>query len=180
MIFIVHLTYLIYKLIENRFIFFFILNIVSFIIKLYLGDSDFSFHISTPNNINSTYDYIIDDYNSDSNGSSSNNNTGYLAYHPGVVQTSQGLRVELDAGQLNRGFIAELDTGQTNLDNHNHPGRGYNDNLSNIPEESSTLLGSVHSSNIQSPRLGEIEPTRSELERSGYYTGNLNNETTDG
>ncbi len=93
----------------------------------------------------------------------------YFPYHPGWVETTHEYRVELDATQ-----------NPAELDNSEIP-RGFNkykriDNPAHYPKENSTLLGTVHSSKNESYQIGEISPTRSEVEGNGVYFGNhINN-----
>nr|YP_010690216.1 hypothetical protein PQ570_mgp20 [Neopestalotiopsis cubana]WBU13055.1 hypothetical protein [Neopestalotiopsis cubana] len=91
----------------------------------------------------------------------------YNAYNPNYVETSQGWRTELPVNEYtprNDHWITDY----RNLPHINHP--------SHYPGQPSTLLGEIQSeaSIADTYPIGEIEPTRSDLDRNGIYSGNLN------
>lgn len=93
----------------------------------------------------------------------------YSAYNPNYVETSQGWRTELPVNEYTpRNDHWITDYTYNNLPRMSHP--------SHYPGEPSTLLGEINSraSIADSYDIGEIEPTRSDLDRNGIYSGNLN------
>lgn len=113
----------------------------------------------------------------------------YLPYPPGIVETSQGLRVELEADtnpnfvETNQGYRAEIDENNysftrrniSRISNPSHyppfsdPAIAYDPVT--IPDQNnaeSTLLGTIHSDD-PSEQIGIIEPTESQLNHNGIY-----------
>lgn len=108
----------------------------------------------------------------------------YMAYNPGIVPTNQGYRVEIDSRPIyelegespnyvgtNQGFIPELNNNEIHPNRIlriPHPSHYNNENYSEFNENNTHSMGDYNR------RPQNIEPTRSQLEDNGYYSGNPN------
>jgi len=101
----------------------------------------------------------------------------YLPYHEGIVETNQGLRVELEGDnnsnlvQTNQGYRVEL---ENNDNSFIEPRTNHPSNYQSLPQndEQSTQLGTIHSDDDYSTQIGIIEPRESELNNEGIHWGN--------
>lgn len=108
----------------------------------------------------------------------------YIAYNPGIVPTNQGFRVELDSRPIyelegqspnyvgtNHGFLPELNNNEIHLKytpRIPHPSHYNNGN----PHE--FIENNIRSMENYNRIPQSIEPTRSQIEDQGYYSGNPN------
>lgn len=119
-----------------------------------------------------------------SNYNDTDNNYNYLPYHPGVVPTNEGLRVELEGNynsnyvETSKGYRAELEGDKVMPENNKaiFPEGSFHTQSITRPGNPSTLIGFINPENNESYNIGIIEPTRSELKVNGIYPGQSNSE----
>ena len=167
--YILYVNLFLVKLIQYRFLINIILSLTIMLYNSYSNDP-FTFFIHDADNNNHYTEENFED------------NGQYLPYRPNTLETSQGLRPELEGDnnpnyvETSQGYRVEADGKNIATPKSNAP---RIDNPSHYPRQNSnsTLLGTIHSDDDALYEVGIIEPTQSELNNDNIYWGNQANKS---
>ena len=166
--YILHVNLFLVKLIQYRFLVNIILSFTIILYNLYSNDLSILFINDADNN------YYREE-NFEDNGQ-------YLPYRPYTLETSQGLRPELEGDnnpnyvETSQGYRVEADGKIIATAKSNAP---RIDNPSHYPKQPSSTTESEFADTVPSQstsdQIGIIEPTQSQLNNNGIYWGNKTN-----